>query len=85
MLKIQRVNAEHEKPASMVKLLSILGWNLEHIWMDFVVVLVVQRTLQSHLVIIDWLTKTGIFLPIKGTKSLDKFANYTFKRSLNFL
>ena len=55
--------------------LPILEWKWEHITMDFVVGL--PRTQQGHdaiWVIVDRLTKSAHFLPVKVSYSLDKLA-----------
>ena len=74
-LVCQQVKAEHQHPAGLLQALPILEWKWEHITMDFVVGL--PRTQQGHdaiWVIVDRLTKSAHFLPVKVSYSLDKLA-----------
>ncbi|KAL0440435.1 UNVERIFIED_CONTAM: Transposon Ty3-G Gag-Pol polyprotein [Sesamum latifolium] len=71
----QQVKAEHQAPAGKLRPLSIPEWKWEKITMDFVVGL--PRTLRKHdaiWVIVDRLTKSAHFLPIRQGDSLDKLA-----------
>ncbi|KAL0434126.1 UNVERIFIED_CONTAM: hypothetical protein Slati_2746900 [Sesamum latifolium] len=71
----QQVKAEHQVPAGKLRPLSIPEWKWEKITMDFVVGL--PRTLRKHdaiSLIVDRLTKSAHFLPIRQGDSLDKLA-----------
>ncbi|KAL0451822.1 UNVERIFIED_CONTAM: hypothetical protein Slati_1160300 [Sesamum latifolium] len=71
----QQVKAEHQAPAGKLRPLSIPEWKWEKITMDFIVGL--PRTLRKHdaiWVIVDRLTKSAHFLPIRQGDSLDKLA-----------
>ncbi|KAL2236318.1 UNVERIFIED_CONTAM: Retrovirus-related Pol polyprotein from transposon opus [Sesamum indicum] len=71
----QQVKAEHQAPAGKLRPLSIPEWKWEKITMDFVVGL--PRTFKKHdtiWVIVDRLTKSAHFLPVRVTDSLDKLA-----------
>ncbi|KAL0387779.1 UNVERIFIED_CONTAM: Transposon Tf2-11 polyprotein [Sesamum radiatum] len=71
----QQVKAEHQAPAGKLRPLSIPEWKWKKITMDFVVGL--PRTLRKHdaiWVIVDRLTKSAHFLPIRLGDSLDKLA-----------
>ncbi|KAL0283702.1 UNVERIFIED_CONTAM: Transposon Tf2-11 polyprotein [Sesamum radiatum] len=71
----QQVKVEHQAPAVKLRPPSIPEWKWEKITMDFVVGL--PRTLRKHdaiWVIVDRLTKSAHFLPIKLGDSLDKLA-----------
>ncbi|KAL0383100.1 UNVERIFIED_CONTAM: Transposon Ty3-G Gag-Pol polyprotein [Sesamum calycinum] len=62
----QQVKAEHQAPAGKLRPLSIPEWKWEKITMDFVIGL--PRTLRKHdaiWVIVDRLTKSAHFLPIR--------------------
>ncbi|KAL0426180.1 UNVERIFIED_CONTAM: hypothetical protein Slati_2792800 [Sesamum latifolium] len=62
----QQVKAEHQAPAGKLRPLSIPKWKWEKITMDFIVGL--PRTLRKHdaiWVIVDRLTKSAHFLPIR--------------------
>ncbi|KAL0294871.1 UNVERIFIED_CONTAM: Retrovirus-related Pol polyprotein from transposon [Sesamum calycinum] len=62
----QQVKAEHQVPADKLRSVSILEWKWEKITMDFIVGL--PRTLRRHdaiWVIVDRLTKSAYFLPIR--------------------
>ena len=74
-LTCQQVKAEHQKPAGLLQSLPIPQWKWERITMDFVVGL--PRCRNGHdtiWVIVDRLTKSAHFLPIKNSDSLDKLA-----------
>ena len=72
-LVCQQVKVEHQCPTGILQPLPIPKWKWEHITMDFVVGL--PRTQQGHdaiWVIVDRLTKSAHFLPMKVSYSLDK-------------
>ncbi|CAL2272040.1 unnamed protein product [Prunus armeniaca] len=71
----QQVKAERQKPYGLMQPLPIPEWKWEHITMEFVFKL--PRTSKGHdgiWVIVDRLTKSAHFLPIKETYSLSKLA-----------
>ncbi|KAL0319704.1 UNVERIFIED_CONTAM: Transposon Tf2-11 polyprotein [Sesamum radiatum] len=71
----QQVKAEHQAPAGKLRPLSIPEWKWEKITMDFVVGL--PPTFRKHdaiSVIVDRLTTSAHFLPIRQGDSLDKLA-----------
>ncbi|KAJ0081607.1 hypothetical protein Patl1_12146 [Pistacia atlantica] len=75
-LVCQQVKAEHQRPAGLSQPLPIPQWKWEHITMDFVIGL--PRNAYKHdgiWVIVDWLTKSAHFLPIKTTYSLNRLAS----------
>ena len=62
----QQVKAEHQRPAGLLQSLSIPQWKRENITMDFVVGLPrCQSGYDAIWVIVDRLTKSAHFLPIK--------------------
>ncbi|PKA48705.1 hypothetical protein AXF42_Ash018522 [Apostasia shenzhenica] len=74
-ISCQQVKGEHQRPPDLLQPLSIPIWKWEEVAMDFVVGL--PRSQQRHnviWVIIDRLTKSAHFLPIKATDSTDKLA-----------
>ena len=74
-LTCQQVKFEHQKPIGLLQSLPIPQWKWERITMDFVVGL--PRCRNGHdtiWVIVDRLTKSAHFLPIKNSDSLDKLA-----------
>ena len=74
-LTCQQVKAEHQKPTGLLQSLPIPQWKWERITMDFVVGL--PRCRNGHdtiWVIIDRLTKSAHFLPVRNSDSLDKLA-----------
>ena len=74
-LTCQQVKAEHQKPAGLLQSLPIPQWKWERITMDFMVGL--PRCQSGHdtiWVIVDRLTKSAHFLPIRNSDSLDKLA-----------
>ncbi|CAL2244317.1 unnamed protein product [Prunus armeniaca] len=71
----QQVKAERQKPSGLMQPLPIPEWKWELITMDFVFKL--PRTSKGHdgiWVIVDRLTKSAHFLPIKETYSLSRLA-----------
>jgi hypothetical protein len=72
----QLVKVEHQKPVGLLKPLEVPVWKWDQISMDFVVDLPkAPRGQDAIWVIVDRLTKTGHFLPIKITDSLEKLAD----------
>jgi hypothetical protein len=66
----QRMKAEHNRPAGLLKPLEIPEWKLEHITMDFVVGLPHSpRGRDAIWVVVDRLTKSAHFIPMKTTNS----------------
>jgi hypothetical protein len=66
----QRVKAEHKRPAGLLKPLEIPEWKWEHITMDFVVGLPRSpRGRDAIWVVVDRLTKSAHFIPMKTTNS----------------
>jgi hypothetical protein len=64
----QRVKAEHKRPAGFLKPLEIPEWKWEHITMDFVVGLPRSpRGRDAIWVVVDRLTKSAHFIPMKTT------------------
>ena len=79
-LTCQQVKAEHQRPAGTLQPLNIPQWKWEDITMDFVVGL--PRTKDSHdaiWVIVDRLTKSAHFLPVRTTYTMDKYAEIYVK------
>jgi len=71
----QQIKAERRKPAGLLQPLPIPEWKWEHITMDFIVGLPrTQKGNDSVWVIVDRLTKTAHFLPVKTTHSMDHLA-----------
>lgn len=71
----QRVKAEYLKPAGTLQPLPIPSWNWENISMDFITGL--PRTLHGYnsiWVIVDRLTKSSHFLPVKDRYTVDRYA-----------
>jgi Integrase core domain. len=74
-LTCQRVKVEHQKPAGLLQPLTIPEWKWENIAMDFVVGLPrSQKGYDSIWVIVDRLTKSAHFLPVKSTYPLERYA-----------
>ena len=70
-LTCQRIKAEHQRPGGKLKPLEIPEWKWDQIAMDFVSGL--PKTTRGHdaiWVIIDRLTKSAHFMPIRMTFSL---------------
>jgi hypothetical protein len=66
----QRIKAEHQRPAGLLQPLHIPQWKWDEIGMDFIVGL--PRTCTGYdsiWVVVDRLTKTAHFVPVKTTYS----------------
>ncbi|KAH0987767.1 hypothetical protein GBA52_014944 [Prunus armeniaca] len=71
----QQMKAERQKPSGLLQPLPIPQWKWEHITMDFVFKL--PRTQNKHdgvWVIVDRLTKSAHFLPVRANYTLNKLA-----------
>ena len=67
----QQIKALHQKPLGLLQPLPIPEWKWERIYMDFVTGL--PRSPKGHeaiWVIVDWMTKTTHFIPVKMTYSI---------------
>ncbi|GJW63485.1 putative reverse transcriptase domain-containing protein [Tanacetum coccineum] len=74
-LTCSKVKAEHQRPSGLLQQLEIPKWKWERIAMDFVIKL--PRTSSGHdsiWVIVDRLTKSGHFLPIREDYKMDRLA-----------
>ena len=79
----QQVKAEHQRPSGLLQPLPIPEWKWERITMDFVVGFPRSRNgYDSIWVIVDRLTKSAHFLPIRSTYSLDRLAKLYIERKL---
>ncbi|KAG8473291.1 hypothetical protein CXB51_035413 [Gossypium anomalum] len=71
----QQVKAEHQVPTGLLQPIMIPEWKWEHITMDFVSGLpVTPKKKESIWVIVDRLTKSAHFIPVRSNFSLDKLA-----------
>jgi hypothetical protein len=67
-MECQRVKSKHRNPAELLQPLPIPEWMWEVVTMDFITVL--PRTKKQHdsiMVVVDKLTKTAHFIPLKTT------------------
>ncbi|GKE91069.1 putative reverse transcriptase domain-containing protein, partial [Tanacetum coccineum] len=79
-LTCAKVKSEHQKPSGLLQQPEILIWKWERITMDFVSGL--PRTPSGYdtiWVIVDRLTKSAHFLPIKKTDSMEKLMQLYLK------
>ncbi|GJQ96662.1 putative reverse transcriptase domain-containing protein [Tanacetum coccineum] len=79
-LTCAKVKAEHQKPSGLLQQPEIPEWKWEKITMDFISGL--PRTpsgYDSIWVIVDRLTKSAYFLPMKKTDSIEKLAQLYLK------
>lgn len=79
-LTCSKVKAEHQKPSGLLQQPEIPEWKWERITMDFVTKL--PRTSSGHdsiWVIVDRLTKSAHFLPIREDYTMDKLARLYIK------
>ena len=76
----QQVKAEHQRPVGLLQSLPIPQWKWEIITMDFVVGLPhFQSGYDAIWVIVDRLTKSTQFLPMKNSDSVEKLAELYVK------
>ncbi|WVZ80232.1 LOW QUALITY PROTEIN: hypothetical protein U9M48_027725 [Paspalum notatum var. saurae] len=76
-----RVKADHLKPASMLRPLAVPTWKWEDVHMDFIVGLPrTQKGYDSICVIIDRLTKSAHFLPVKTHYTAATYAELYISR-----
>ncbi|KAJ9547141.1 hypothetical protein OSB04_019684 [Centaurea solstitialis] len=74
-LTCARIKAEHQKPSGLLQQLEIPEWKWERISMDFVTKLPKNKKGHDSIwVIVDRLTKSAHFLPIKESFSIDRLA-----------
>ena len=79
-LVCQQVKAEHQKPMGLLQPLNIPEWKWEEIAMDFVVGLpVAPGGYDSVWVIIDRLTKSAHFIPVKTRYTAADYAELFVK------
>nr|GFB22503.1 putative reverse transcriptase domain, ribonuclease H-like domain, aspartic peptidase domain protein [Tanacetum cinerariifolium] len=79
-LTCAKVNAKHQRPSGLLVQPKIPKWKWDNITMDFVTKL--PKSSQGYdtiLVIVDRLTKSVIFTPIKEIDSMDKLARIYLK------
>ncbi|GKF61823.1 putative reverse transcriptase domain-containing protein [Tanacetum coccineum] len=75
-----RVKAEHQKPSSLLVQPAIPQWKWDNITMDFVTKLLrTQSGNDTIWVIVDRLTKSAHFLPMRKTNPMDKLARLYLK------
>ena len=71
----QRVKVKHQVPSGLLQPIRIPEWKLDRITMEFVVGLpLTRRKHDSVWVVVDRLTKSAHFLPVRTDYSLDKLA-----------
>ena len=76
----QRVKAEHQVLSGLLQPIRILEWKWDQITMDFVVGLpLTGRKHDSVWIVVDRLTKSAHFLPVRTDYSLDKLAELYIK------
>ncbi|GKF17221.1 putative reverse transcriptase domain-containing protein, partial [Tanacetum coccineum] len=79
-LTCAKVKGEHQKPSGLQVQPEIPQWKWEKITMDFVIKLPKTPTSQDTIwVIIDRLTKSAHFLPMKETDSMEKLTRQYLK------
>ncbi|GJZ01215.1 hypothetical protein Tco_0519176 [Tanacetum coccineum] len=79
-LTCDKVKDEHQRPSGLLEQLEIPEWKWDNITMDFVMKL--PKTSQGYntiWVIVDRLTKSAIFTPMRETDPLDKLARMYLK------
>ncbi|GJY68190.1 putative reverse transcriptase domain-containing protein [Tanacetum coccineum] len=74
-LTCAKVKAEHQRPSGLLVQPEIPQWKWDNITMDFITKL--PKSSQGYdtiWVIVDRLTKSAIFMPMRGTDPMDKLA-----------
>ncbi|GKA21447.1 putative reverse transcriptase domain-containing protein [Tanacetum coccineum] len=80
-LTCAKVKAEYQKPSGLLVQPVILVWKWENITMDFVTKLPKTTSGQDTIwVIVDRLTKSAHFLPMKETNSMEKLTRQYLKK-----
>jgi hypothetical protein len=78
----QHVKAEDKRPTGLLKPLEIPEWKWEHITMDFMVGLPrSHRGRDAIWVVVDRLTKSAHFIPMKTTKFSFRIGSLVYERS----
>ena len=71
-----RVKAIHMEPAGLLQPLSVLEWKWEEVSMDFITGLPTTRKGNDSIwVIVDWLTKSAHFIPVKNSYRPPEYAD----------
>ena len=71
----QQVKVEHLKPGGLTQIIEVSTWKLEAFNMDFVVGLLrTRRQHDSIWVVVDRLTKSVQFIPVKSTYKAEDYA-----------
>nr|GEX03915.1 reverse transcriptase domain-containing protein [Tanacetum cinerariifolium] len=79
-LTCAKVKAEHQKPSGLLQQPEIPEWKWEKITMEFVTGLpITPSRYDSIWVIVDRLTKSAYFLPMKKTDGIEKLAQLYLK------
>ena len=79
-LVCQRVKAEHQVPSGLLQPIKTPEWKWDRITMDFVVGLpLTGRKHDSFWLVVDRLTKSAHFMPVRTDYSLDKLAKLYIK------
>ena len=82
----QKVKSEHQVPPGLLQPIRILEWKWDRITMDFVVGLpLTGRKHDSVWVVVDRLTKSAHFLPIRTDYSLDKLVELYIKEIVRYM
>ncbi|GJS29961.1 putative reverse transcriptase domain-containing protein [Tanacetum coccineum] len=80
-LTCARVKAEHQRPSALLVQLAIPEWKWDNITMDFITKLPKSsQGFDTIWVIVDRLTKSAHFLPIRENDPLDKLARLYLNR-----
>ncbi|GJW93306.1 putative reverse transcriptase domain-containing protein [Tanacetum coccineum] len=79
-LTCAKVKAEHQRPSGLLQQPEIPEWKWEHIAMDFVMGLLrTSSGYDSIWVIVDRLTKSAHFVPMKKTDGMEKLTRLYLK------
>jgi len=77
--KCQQVKVEHQHSTRLLQPLPMLEWKWEEISMDFIIGLPMIVRHDSIMVVVDKLTKSEHFIPVKSTHKIDDIARIFMK------
>ena len=81
----QQVKVKHQRPGGLTQDIAISTWKWEDVNLDFVVCLPqIYRQNDSIWVIVDRLTKSAHFIPVKTTYSAEDYAKLYLKEIVIF-
>ena len=82
----QQVKAAHQRPSGLLQPLMVPEWKWKYIGMDFILGLPsTKKGANSIWLIMDRLTKSTQFLPVRNTYSMNKYAKLYIDEIIRFM